>query len=308
MNDLINSSRYVDPTSDSGFKAIFGDKENKPILIALLNSILPPDRHVRQLDFCDREIIGFTPDNKTVHLDLRCIDAQGRQFLVEMQKVPHDNFLVRSFCYSASALVSSYIKGDFEFKKIKPVYTICLMARSPEDPLLRGDNILKHCSFYDLEEAKDLGNKTINLTFVRMYKARKTFSKDMSDIEKFCCLMNQIANYTDCPAEIAEEIGFRSFFDAAEVARFNSDKKLKYVHDMMIEGEYEYRIKKAAEKAAEKAAQEAAREAAEKATREALENTVRRMLAKGKPVEDIIDATELSEAEILDIKARLQQG
>lgn len=37
-----SARRYVDILSDAGFKAVFGDRRNKDVLIDLLNVVLPP--------------------------------------------------------------------------------------------------------------------------------------------------------------------------------------------------------------------------------------------------------------------------
>ena len=44
-----SAQRYVDILSDAGFKAVFGDRRNKDVLIDLLNVVLPPHRRVRDL-------------------------------------------------------------------------------------------------------------------------------------------------------------------------------------------------------------------------------------------------------------------
>lgn len=40
MREKQEKQRYVDVLSDSGFKALFGDQENKPVLIDFLNAVL----------------------------------------------------------------------------------------------------------------------------------------------------------------------------------------------------------------------------------------------------------------------------
>ena len=54
--DNSNKGVFVDLTFDSGFKLIFADKANKPLLIKLLNSILPPNAKVDDIvEYLDRE-------------------------------------------------------------------------------------------------------------------------------------------------------------------------------------------------------------------------------------------------------------
>ncbi len=39
--------RYVNPFTDFGFKKIFGEEANKPVLLDFLNALLPPHDQIR---------------------------------------------------------------------------------------------------------------------------------------------------------------------------------------------------------------------------------------------------------------------
>ena len=70
--------KYVDILTDAGFKAVFGDRRNKEVLIDFLNVVLPAHRKVRDLEYSTTEIASFTLETKSVRLDLRCDGAVGR--------------------------------------------------------------------------------------------------------------------------------------------------------------------------------------------------------------------------------------
>ena len=91
--DLI-VQRYVDILTDAGFKAVFGDHRNKDELMDLLNVILPAARRVEDIEYNTTEIPGFSPDSKSVRLDLRCTSSDGTRIIVEMQKSRQKNFLL----------------------------------------------------------------------------------------------------------------------------------------------------------------------------------------------------------------------
>ncbi len=283
--EALNASRYVDPTSDAGFKAIFGDVNNKSVLIDFLNSVLPEDRQVQDLQYNqDREIPGVSVHNKRTHLDLRCTDFQGRQFIVEMQKDVHRNFYVRSFCYAVSVLASSFLVGDTNYEKITPVYFIALMANSPHDEQLSGENLIKRSTFCD-NEGCDLVNRIINLSFVRMYKAPGRWSECENDVSRFCYLMNNMVEYTDCPAELEGDEKFKKLLDVAELAGFSIEKKMDYIAQKIYEADQrEYR-------------KAAVAEGRDKEKRE----VAKTMLADSLPVEQIVKYTGLSEEEIMRI-------
>ena len=64
--------RYVDILTDAGFKAVFGDQRNKDVLMDLLNVLLPAERRVEEIEYNTTEIPGFTPETKSIRIDLRC--------------------------------------------------------------------------------------------------------------------------------------------------------------------------------------------------------------------------------------------
>ena len=81
-----SAQRYVDILSDAGFKAVFGDRRNKDVLIDLLNVVLPPHRRVRDLSYMTTELPQFSPLSKGVRLDLRCSAHDGTVFIVEVDE------------------------------------------------------------------------------------------------------------------------------------------------------------------------------------------------------------------------------
>ena len=91
--DLI-VQRYVDILTDAGFKAVFGDQRNKDVLMDLLNVLLPAERRVEEIEYNTTEIPGFTPETKSVRIDLRCTSADGTRFIVEEELLPE----VRGIC------------------------------------------------------------------------------------------------------------------------------------------------------------------------------------------------------------------
>ncbi|MEO0041142.1 MAG: hypothetical protein RL329_590, partial [Bacteroidota bacterium] len=48
---MTKSDKFINPFTDFGFKKIFGEEENKDLLIAFLNSLLPAPHHVVTLTY-----------------------------------------------------------------------------------------------------------------------------------------------------------------------------------------------------------------------------------------------------------------
>ena len=132
----ISTPVYVNPLSDSGFKAIFCDPaKNKCDLIALLNVFLrPAGRQVEDLEYATTELPGVSLSNKASRVDLRCTDETGRRFIVEVQRGAQPRFFRRCVYYASRiyALGSERLgseRGDGERYEILPVYLVALTDR-----------------------------------------------------------------------------------------------------------------------------------------------------------------------------------
>ena len=85
---------FVNLRSDVGFKAVFADRDNKDILIGVLNQILPPEARIEDIkEYSDREQQQDVIYGKKTVLDLVCVDKEDRLFYIfrnsgGFQKIP----------------------------------------------------------------------------------------------------------------------------------------------------------------------------------------------------------------------------
>ena len=77
--------RYVDILTNGGFKALFGDVNNKEAVMTIMNILLPEHRRVADIVYMPTEQQGQISDNKEYHYDFMCRDENGVIFIVEMQ-------------------------------------------------------------------------------------------------------------------------------------------------------------------------------------------------------------------------------
>ena len=118
--------RYLDPKADLTFKKVFGEHED--LVISLLNALLPlrADEEVIEVEYLPAELVPDNPLRKNSIVDVRCVDAVGRQFIVEMPMVWSPEFLQRVLFNSAKAYVRQLDKG-FDYSLLKPVYSLNLV-------------------------------------------------------------------------------------------------------------------------------------------------------------------------------------
>ena len=55
---------YVNLLTNSGFKAVFGDRANKDVVISVINALLPAHRQVTDIDYGPTEHQGRLLHNK----------------------------------------------------------------------------------------------------------------------------------------------------------------------------------------------------------------------------------------------------
>ena len=124
--------KYLDPKSDIVFKKIFGDHPH--LLISFLNAVLPlaPDNLIVEIIYLPTEQIPDIPAFKCTIADVKCKDAQGRAFIVEMQMNWTDSFKQRLLFGTSQAVVKQLEKGQ-DYHLLQPVYGLGLVAEIYEE-------------------------------------------------------------------------------------------------------------------------------------------------------------------------------
>jgi len=120
-------SKYLDPKADVVFKKIFGDHPH--LLISFLNAVLPlaSDSPIVTLSYLPTEQVPVIPEFKRTIADVKCKDAQGRTFIVEMQMNWTDSFKQRLLFGTSQAFIKQLERGE-EYKFLQPVYGLGLVA------------------------------------------------------------------------------------------------------------------------------------------------------------------------------------
>jgi len=126
---------FADPKTDFVFKRIFGTTEHKSLLIALLNHMLELEGTRRILDVQhlggDQHVA--IPELKLSIVDVKCTDASGRHFVVEMQVLKVEGFEKR-VVYNASKAYVMQLRNADEYPTLCDVVgvTICNFNLWPE--------------------------------------------------------------------------------------------------------------------------------------------------------------------------------
>ena len=158
--------KYLDPKADLTFKKVFG--EHPALVKSLLNALLPfksEEEEITSVTYLTPEMVPQTPTRKFSIVDVRCEDAQGRQFIVEMQMVWSAEFKQRVLFNASKAYVKQLNRGE-DYSLLKPVYSLNLVNEVFEPEL---DD---YYHYYHLvhEEHTDKVIDGLHLVFVELPK------------------------------------------------------------------------------------------------------------------------------------------
>jgi predicted transposase/invertase (TIGR01784 family) len=126
---------FADPKTDIVFKRIFGAEARKPLLIALLNDLLEleGERRILDVQHLPGEQHVDVAELKLSIVDVKCTDASGRRFVVEMQVLKVEGFEKR-VVYNASKACVMQLRSAEEYPTLCDVVgvTICNFKLWPE--------------------------------------------------------------------------------------------------------------------------------------------------------------------------------
>lgn len=105
---------FADPKTDFVFQRIFGSEDHKPALIGFLNDILELDgaHRVTEVSFLPPELRPKVSELKYSIVDVKCVDARGVNYVVEMQVLNVEAFEKQVVYNVAKAYTNQLGVGD----------------------------------------------------------------------------------------------------------------------------------------------------------------------------------------------------
>ena len=296
---------FVNLRSDVGFKAVFADRNNKDILIGVLNQILPPEARIEDIkEYSDREQRRDVPYGKKTVLDLVCVDKDDRTFVVEMQASEEDFFFERCVYY-ASGLYHLELSDGVRYKGLRPVYVVSFLnyrLRHDDESLWDTDHFISHWRFTEKRTGM-VADQTISVIFVEMTLFTKTLEECVTEFDRLFYIFKNSDGFQRIPEWIEEAGGIsRRLAEACEVAAFDKEKKLKYEIDKMnewdIQAQKEYAVRKGLEEGLQKGLREGREEGLEQGREETRLSIARKLFEAGTPVDVIVNCTGVDDGTI----------
>ncbi|MBR5399762.1 MAG: Rpn family recombination-promoting nuclease/putative transposase [Bacteroidales bacterium] len=284
--------RYIIPTSDWGFKRLFGSEINKGLLIGLLNKIID-DRVIEDLEYLDRDVLVPVGSVRRMSFDVYCKCTDGSRVIVEMQNYAKTTFVDRALVYTSASILENYTYTKGTEYHVQKTYLIAITGEKIFPKVKRAPVRLAMCDM-DSEKTMVLNDKILHI-FIELPKfANKLedLKQNSSFLSKFAVAMKTMASYDERPSVMDDDMLVK-MFDAADLHSYKNNDKHNYKKAVMNEFEYEETLK------------EYRQEGLEEGRAEEREASSRRIAAKmlehGIPLETISQCTGLKPEEIASL-------
>lgn len=245
---------YANILLDDWFKRTFEELPNSKRLLTLLLQELIPERKIVDIKYAPQEHTNPNPDKRGIRVDVEATDADGARFLVEMQREPQDCFYERAVFNASHCIIRQMEKGEDGYD-FPPVYT-----------------------------------DAVHYIFLELPNCGRALTPAATILDNFCFSLHNMQFLEERPEELRQEI-FELLFDAANIATFAPEDKIKYEYAMTTERDIRNQIRYAEKQGIEQGKEQKAIEIA------------RNLLALGVDVDTIARSSGLTEAQIEALKA-----
>jgi len=230
-------ARY-NPKLDLVFKKLFGSEENKDLLLSLVNSVLPDDQQVVQLQLKNPYNVADYVKGKLSILDIKAEDEKGRLYDIEMQIKGSDFYGKRTLYYWAKMFGSQLdtigqelelerkarIRREQDYDSLKKSIVISLMDFSFFD-----DERYHRCfTLRDRETCQSHPDLDyLDLYFVEMDKFEDRYPIVRTTLDRWVRFLNNAQFYRPdgLPDDLAQEEPIRKAIQRLEVMYFDRDER-----------------------------------------------------------------------------------
>jgi len=217
---------YLDPKNNLTFKRVFG--EHKHLCMSLINSILPLEKPIVGIEYQTGELLPVLTDIlKNTVVDVRCTDADGRQFIVEMQLDWDESFKSRVLFNASKAYVMQVEKAQ-KIKLPNPVYALNFVNDTFEKSPEMKDVYLHHYKIVNIiDTQKQI--KGLEFLFVELpkFKPQNRAERKLHDLWlRFLTEINEATE--EVPAELLEDEYIREAVGYMERSAYTKEELDRY--------------------------------------------------------------------------------
>ncbi|MCT1526216.1 Rpn family recombination-promoting nuclease/putative transposase [Sphingobacterium hotanense] len=297
------TTTYIDPTTDFGFKRIFGTDANKDLLKAFLNELFRGRKTIADLYYNKNEHVGDTEEIGTVIFDLTCTADNGEQFIIEVQRSSQINLKKRMLYYGSKLISDQAPKGgrkDWNYD-ISEVYVIVLM-----DGFKMPDGGKSNDFLHDVclckRETGEVFYGDLGFIYLELINFTKEEADLQNDLEGWFYVLKNMSSLDKLPTYLRKPV-FEKLFQIAEYGKLSKEEKEMY--DVSLKRKWDAEaVRQYQVQQLEEARQEARQEGEEKKSYEVVE----KLLTAGKfTISEIANFATVSEDFVNKVRASLSK-
>ncbi len=222
--------KFADPRTDFAFKKIFGNEQAKDVLISFLNAVLHLDQAHAIVDvtLLDPYEAPKTKYLQSSFLDVKCLDARGVSYVVEMQVAYVAGFEKRVIYNASKTYANQLLKGEL-YPKLNQVISINILD------FILFDDFSHYLSCHEIRE-KITGNcylDEIRSYFIELPKFTKTEAELETYIEKWIYFLKHARELEAIPEKLDEPV-FHHAFELANRANMTPKELEAYEASMTV--------------------------------------------------------------------------
>ncbi|WP_312192027.1 Rpn family recombination-promoting nuclease/putative transposase [Sphingobacterium sp.] len=227
MSEL-KQSKYIDITTDYGFKKVFGSDTNKDLLIAFLNELFRGRKVIADLYYNKNEHVGDTEDIGTVIFDLTCTADNGERFIIEVQRTSQVNLKKRMLYYSSKLIADQAPKGNRRAwnYEISEVYIIVLM-----DGFAMPDAGEEKCFLHDIclcyRDHGKIFYDDLGFIYIELVNFVKAEAELVNDLDRWLYVLKNMSSLNGLSTYLRKPI-FEKLFRLAEYSKLKPEEREMY--------------------------------------------------------------------------------
>ena len=251
--------RFINPKTDFAFKKIFGDEQNKEILISFLNAILyQGNSAIESLEILNPYQSPKIRGVKDTYLDIRAKLNNEQTVIIEMQVLNVEGFEKR-ILYNAAKAYSIQLDTGVDYTLLNPVIALTITDFEMFPNL---DKVISRFVLKERDYLVDYLIYDIELVFVELPKFGKKLEELETLTDKWIYFLKNAKSLEVVPEQMGEVQAIKKAFEVANRADLTREELEDLEHQEIYIQDQRNAITKAVKQAVSQAMKEKALEIA----------------------------------------------